>query len=599
MSEILVRAKNLKFRYPDTEKLALDDISFEIRRGEVIGIIGPNGAGKTTLCSAIKGIVPHKTGGAWGGELEVCGVNVRSESTAKLVPHVSMTFQNPETQILGTTVEEDLAFTPESLGVAPEEIRRRMDQVMDTVRLPRDYKKRAPFRMSGGEKQRLAIAASIISAPDIVILDEPTTELDPVGKAEVLQIVGKLAQSGENTVIVVEQDIDYLVTVADRLIVLEDGKLIAQGPVREVMAHTEFLKKAKINVPDVSLLWQDMGFSRKYPVFLTVGEARSALKAEGVTEHAPERPDVPGEPLARACACGGEQQSVGAACGGEQSVAAACGREQPTSVAASYDHTVFSYGEREILKGITQSVQTGDFIAVLGRNGAGKTTMVKHLNGLLKPTAGCVAVCGKDTKSSSVADLAHHTAYVFQNPDHQLFNQTVEEEIAFGPRNLGWSEPQVKEAVDRAVELSGLGPWREETPLSLERGLKQILILACVIAMDVDIFVVDEPTTGLSKSYKDRIGEILDRLNQNGKTILLVTHDMQFVAEHAKKIWVVQDGDVALNGGVREIFKEEGRLREACLFPPQITQLALALGWETVPLDNREFMEVAGYECSR
>lgn len=574
MSEILVRAKNLKFRYPDTEKLALDDVSFEIRKGEVIGIIGPNGAGKTTLCSAIKGIVPHKTGGAWGGELEVCGLNVRSASTAKLVRHVSMTFQNPETQILGTTVEEDLAFTPESLGVAPEEIRQRMDEVMDTVRLPRDYKKRAPFRMSGGEKQRLAIAASIISAPDIVILDEPTTELDPVGKAEVLRIVGKLAQSGDNTVIVVEQDIDYLVTVADRLFVLEDGKLIAQGPVREVMARTDFLKEARINVPDVSLLWKDMGFNRTYPVFLTVAEAKSALEAEHVAERAP----VPGE-----------QQDQAHVCGGEQSVA----------VAAAYDHTVFSYGEREILKGITQPVQAGDFIAVLGRNGAGKTTMVKHLNGLLKPTGGSVVVHGMDTKSSSVADLAHHTAYVFQNPDHQLFNQTVEEEIAFGPRNLGWSEAQVKEAVERAIGLSGLGPWREETPLSLERGLKQILILACVIAMDVDIFVVDEPTTGLSKSYKDRIGEILDQLNRNGKTILLVTHDMQFVAEHAKKIWVVQDGDVALDGGVREIFREEERLREACLFPPQVTQLALALGWKTVPLNNQEFMEVAGYECSR
>ena len=224
----------------------MDDISFEIHKGEVIGIIGPNGAGKTTLCSAIKGIIPHKTGGAWGGELEVCGLSVRTESTAKLVPHVSMTFQNPETQILGTTVEEDLAFTPESLGMEPEEIRMRMDRVMETVRLPLDYKKRAPFRMSGGEKQRLAIAASIIFAPDIVILDEPTTELDPVGKAEVLKIVGNLVGSGENTVIVVEQDIDYLVTVADRLLVLEDGKLIAQGPTREVMARTEFLKRQRL-----------------------------------------------------------------------------------------------------------------------------------------------------------------------------------------------------------------------------------------------------------------------------------------------------------------------------------------------------------------
>ena len=157
----------------------------------------------------------------------------------------------------------------------------------------------------------------------------------------------------------------------------------------------------------------------------------------------------------------------------------------------------------------------------------------------------------------------------------------------------------MKEAVERAMEISGLETWRNETPLSLERGLKQILILACVIAMDVDIFVVDEPTTGLSKSFKDRIGSILDRLNQEGKTILLVTHDMQFVAEHAKQMWVVQDGNITLRGGIREVFREKARLREAYLFPPQITQLGLELGWTSVVLNNEEFMEVAGYECSR
>lgn len=576
MSETLVTAENLKFRYPGMERLALDDISFEIHKGEVIGIIGPNGAGKTTLCSAIKGIVPHKTGGAWGGTLRVCGLDVRSESTASLVPHVSMTFQNPETQILGTTVEEDLAFTPESLGIDPGEIRKRMDQVMETVRLPLDYKKRAPFKMSGGEKQRLAIAASIVSAPDIVILDEPTTELDPVGKAEVLQIVKKLAECGDNTVIVVEQDIDYLVTVADRLLVLEDGKLIAQGPTREVMARTDFLREAKINVPDVSLLWKMMGFDRNHPVFLTIQEAKAVLETEHIRE----------------------KQGSGTQAFDCQEVLEPV-KPQPFEPVVSYDHTIFSYGEREILKGVSETIEAGDFIAVLGKNGAGKTTMVKHLNGLLKPTGGRVAVCGKETGNCSVADLAHHTAYVFQNPDHQLFNQTVEEEIAFGPGNLGWSKDQVKEAVDRAIEISGLESLRKETPLSLERGLKQILILACVIAMDVDIFVVDEPTTGLSKAYKDRIGAILDELNRNGKTILLVTHDMQFVAEHAKRIWVVQDGNIALNGGIRQVFREQERLREACLFPPQITQLALALGWKSVPLCNEEFMEVAGYEFSR
>ncbi len=565
MREVLIRAEHFQYQYPDTDRPAIDDVSFEIGKGEVVGIIGPNGAGKTTLCSALKGIVPHKTGGAWGGSLEVCGLNVRSATVADLAEHVSMTFQNPETQIIGTTVEEDLAFSAENMGMPPDQIRARVAEIMQKVRLPEEYKRRAPRNMSGGEKQRLAIAASMITSPEVIILDEPTTELDPVGKADVLHIVKELARTGENTVIVVEQDIEYLVTVADRLIVMQQGRILTQGKTREVMRQVPLLQKAGINLPDVALLWEAMGFSGKSDVFLTVDEAMEAMRADYCLRAA-----GPGEKTA----------------------------PQPQTVCIEYQNVCFGYGEREILHHVSLQVPEGDFVAVLGKNGTGKTTMVKHLNGLLRPGTGDVVVCGENTKEHSVAELARKVVYVFQNPDHQLFNQTVEEEIAFGPKNLGWSEETVRQQVERALEQSGLTEYRQESPLSLERGLKQILILACVIAMDASIFVVDEPTTGLSQTYKKRIGDILKGLQASGKTIVLITHDMQFVAEYADHIVVVENGSVAAQGTVAAIFRQLDLLKGASLFPPQVTQLAVRMEPElaSVPVKIGEFLSAV---CKR
>lgn len=558
MEEVLIRAKHLIYRYPDTDRNALDDISFEIKRGEVIGIIGANGAGKTMLCSAVKGIVPHSFGGSWGGSLEVCGIEVSESSIGALSTLVSMTFQNPETQIVGTTVEEDIAFTPENLGRSPEMIRKEVEEVMETVRLPLSYKKHPPYAMSGGEKQRLAIASSIISEPEILIFDEPTTELDPVGKYEVLQIIKKLANDGNNTVIVVEQDMDYLIGTADRLFVMNEGKLILQGKTRDVMSQIDLLKEAKVNLPDIIRLWELC--NRKTEVFLSIREAEAYFKPCGIKF--PKR----------------EEKKE---------------REDTKEPAVTFEHVSFSYGDRDILKDVSLSIQSGEFAAVLGKNGAGKTTLVKHLNGLLKPVSGVVRLFGEPTRDKTVAELAKTVAYVFQNPDHQLFEQTVEEEIAFGPRNLGWKEEKIRAAVENALSISGLSEFRKENPLSLERGLKQLLILASVVAMDVDIFVVDEPTTGLGRDYKDRIGILLKHLNEQGKTILLVTHDMEFTAAYANRTIVVHDGKPVLDGNIRTVFSEREKLREAYVFPPQISELALALGAEkdALPLTVEEFLE--------
>ena len=564
MNDVIVKAENLRYKYKDSGEFIIQNHDFLINKGEVIGIIGPNGAGKTTLCLAIKGIIPHKLGGKWGGTLTVCNTDVSNSSISNLSKYVAMTFQNPETQIVGTTVEEDLAFMPENLGIKPEIINKKIDYFMDIVGLPRNYKKRAPFNMSGGEKQRLAIASSLIAEPELIILDEPTTELDPVGKLEVIKVVQNIVKDGNSTFIVIEQDLDNIINIADRLFVIVDGRIALQGPTREVLSHASFLEEKQINVSDVVKLWASTPLKEKYPIFLNTEEASDAINREI------ENKRLSISSISKKIVFNDENKNI-----------------------LEIKELSFKYQDNIVLKNVNLNISKGDFLAILGKNGAGKTTLVKHMNGLLKPTKGMVILDGVNSETKTVAEMARKVAYVFQNPDHQIFAQTVEEEIAFGPRNLGWSEEKIQERVEYALKACSIDKYRAENPLSLERGLKQLLILASVISMDVEVFIVDEPTTGLSREYKRIIGEVLKELNARGKTIILVTHDMQFVAEFAKRAIVIKDGQVNLTGEIREVFSQIKNLEQSSIYPPQITLVANKLNFEfnELPISVEEMLQ--------
>ena len=567
-----IEVRNLKYRYPRTEKLALDGLGFNVEKGEFIGILGKNKAGKSTLCQAFMGLVPGMFGGAYGGQVMIDGMEASSTPVSVLCKKVGLVFQNPFNQLSGArdTVFGEVAFGLQNLGVPREEILKRVERSLELLEIS-PYRERNPFDLSGGQIQRVAIASILAMEPEVLVLDEPTSQLDPQGSEEVFRVVDRLAGSGI-TIIMVEHKMEKLAAYCSRLLLLHEGKQVAYDSPEHIFAR-EDLEAFGIEPPVYTQAARvfSVKYGDCYPVTLD--------QTQAVRERFP----------GKLCRTVKRDDNAGSNIKGI-----------PCPVPMfSIQDLGFSYAkDRPVIKALDLELDQRP-TAIIGQNGAGKTTLVKLLKGLLKPDSGRILLQGEDIGEKTVAGLAGRVGYVFQNPDHQLFNQTVEDEIAFGPRNLGWDEGKVKEAVERAMEISGLETWRNETPLSLERGLKQILILACVIAMDVDIFVVDEPTTGLSKSFKDRIGSILDRLNQEGKTILLVTHDMQFVAEHAKQIWVVQDGNITLRGGIREVFREKARLREAYLFPPQITQLGLELGWTSVVLNNEEFMEVAGYECSR
>ncbi|MCP3032591.1 ATP-binding cassette domain-containing protein [Halobacillus sp. A1] len=574
-SETRVIANNQSFKYKDSDKLALKNLNYEFCSGELIGIIGAAEAGKTTLGLSIKAIVPHKLDGAWGGSLDVCGKDILKSDVSTISRLVSMTFQDPESQIIGSSVEEDLVFGPENYNIPPQVIREKIKWAMDAVGLSKEFLKKHPHRLSGGEKQRLAIASAIICDPEVIILDEPTAEIDPVGKYEVIKIVEKLKKSSTKTILLIEQDLEHLVRFADKLLVLNKGELIAFNHTREVLKDTDKLLDMHINVPEVVVLWNELNkLGLDIPIFVTVEEAISVLrnyfsknKGELVVKSSAEiTPMIETEEIIKV-----EQMSF------------------------SYDSS------NQILHDINLSIRKGEFVAVLGKNGTGKTTLVKHFNGLLKPTKGKVFVNGMPTNKKTVAQLSRNVGYVFQNPNHQIFEDSVEKEIMFGPKNLGWTEEQIEQKTQFALNLCGLEKVKDQHPTMLNRAQKQLLIIASVIAMDVDVLIVDEPTTGLDFSNSQLVGQVLTNIQKQGKTVVLITHDMNFMAKYAERTIVVNNGKVEVDDMTRKVFTNIERLEKAHLYPPQVTQVAAQLeefGFTEPVLTVREFVNHLSWKGS-
>ncbi len=546
-----VKAKNHSFKYNDSEKLALKKLNYEFQSGELIGIIGPAEAGKTTLGLSIKAIVPHKLDGAWGGALDVCGKDILESDVSTISRFVSMTFQDPESQIIGSSVEEDLVFGPENYNIPPEVIREKMKWAMDAVGLSEEFLKKHPHRLSGGEKQRLAIASAIICGPEVIILDEPTAEIDPVGKYDVIKIVEKLKKSQTKTILLIEQDLEHLVRFADKLLVLNKGELVAFHNTREVLKDTDKLLDMHINVPEVVVLWNELKkLGLDIPIFVSVEEAISVLRNYFVKNK-------------------------------EELVVKSSAKLTPThetEEVIKVEQMSFSYETSDqILHDINLSIKKGEFVAVLGKNGTGKTTLVKHFNGLLKPTKGKVFVNGIPTNKKTVAQLSRNVGYVFQNPNHQIFEDTVEKEIMFGPKNLGWTAEQIAEKTQFALKLCDLEKVKDQHPTMLNRAQKQLLIIASVVAMDVDVLIVDEPTTGLDYSNCQLVGQVLTNIQKQGKTVVLITHDMNFVAKYAERTIVVNNGEVDEDDVTHKVFTNIEKLEKAHLYPPQITQVAAQL----------------------
>ena len=582
----IIRIEDLRYDYPALQPgsspvSALRGVDLSVRRGELVALMGPVGAGKSTLCQAIAGLVPHAWGGLFGGRVLVDGVDTRRVEPAEVCRRVGLVFQDAETQLFNATVEDEVAFGPESLAVPQDEIGRRVDWALAVVHLA-GQRQRSPRQLSGGQKQRLAIASVLAMRPSILVLDEPTANLDPLGSRQVYEVLDELRRSGDLTVVLVEQDADRVVQFADRVAVLVDGQVVALGTPREVLARPGLAARLGLTPPVAELMTRLRAIRPGLPEVATLDEAEASLSA-ALPPTGDARVAVPGATPPGQSPSAGEGVSDGDGADGPRCALGQVALATPVQPAASpavleardvwyrYDNGV------EALQGVDLEVRDGDRLAIVGQNGSGKTTLAKLFIGLLRPTRGTVLVEGVDTRRRTIGELASRVGYVFQNPDHQIFAATVCEELAFGPRHLGVPEEEVRVRVDRALELFGLAAYRHEPPAALGFGLRRAVGLAAVLTMSPRVLVLDEPFTGLDWRSIEAVLDQLRALGEQGHAIVLITHNMRAVAEFAERMVVLADGQMIAHETTRALFQETDVLARASLARPPIAELAFRL----------------------
>ena len=574
-----IKVENLKYRYPNTTKLALDGLDFEIEKGSFVGIIGENGAGKSTLCQAFNGLVPGFFKGAYGGKVLIEDIEVAKTTVSKLCQKVGLVFQNPFNQLSGAkeTVFEEIAFGLQNFGVPKEEMISRVDEVMELLDIAA-YRDRNPFDLSGGQMQRVALAGILAMKPEVIVLDEPTSQLDPAGSEEVFAAVDKLAKSGI-TIIMVEQKLEKLAEYCDKILLLHQGKQIAFDTPEQIFSRAD-LQSYGVNPPAYTRICQAFGVKKEngcYPASL-----REALALKEM---------FPGEEAFASRKCAAE--SVGETSGKTENVeneqiqseivdknvsgTVDCGKN-----VFNIEHLKFQYLENvPVLQDVNLTIDNRP-TAIVGQNGAGKTTLVKLLKGLLKPISGNIYYVGDDIAQKTVAMLAGEIGYVFQNPDDQIFKYHVIDEVMFGPQNIGMTKEQAKEKALQALELVGLKQLADENPYDLELSERKLVAIASVLAMDTKVLILDEPT--IAQDWKGRtiIQNIIKDLSKQGKTVIAILHDMDFVAESFERVIVMAHGKVLADGTKEEVFAQKDILRQARIDQPYLTKLCQQLGYKNL-----------------
>lgn len=565
---------DLWWKYKTSEDWVLRNISLKIGRGEFLGVVGPSGAGKSTLCLCMTGLIPQLSKGTIKGGVSIKGLDSSLTPLSSLIRKVGIVFQDPETQFVTMSVEDEVAFPMENFAFPRDEMVKRVQAALELTRMT-EFRDKYPYELSGGQKQRVAIASFLALRPEILILDEPTSDLDPVGKSEVFSVLAELKKTFNTTLIVVEHNTEELSKYADNIVFLYDGEVWRQGPPSEFFSDILPLKKRGVYPPQVTeffhLLSKDEGIKRKIPI--TLDEATrlfsETFKVSGVYE-VPVRGFVEGEKSMK----------------GERIV--------------DMRRVRFAYPDGTLaLDGIDLSINKGEYIAIIGQNGSGKTTLVKHLVGLLKPTEGDVEVFGSNTRDLSVANLATNVGYIYQNPDHQLFCSTVFEECAYGLRNLHLPESDIKKRVGKVLETMGLTGLETTEPFVLGKGQRQRIAIAATLAMMPDIIIIDEPTTGQDMKQSKAVMKLLDTLNERGKTIIIITHNMRLVAEHARRVIVLAQGKILLDASVRKVFSEFETLNRTFLTPPQITRFARRISSKLPTVLSVDEMQICIANSSR
>ncbi|MGC4019165.1 MAG: energy-coupling factor transporter ATPase [Muricomes sp.] len=587
----MINIKNLIHKYTVWEndnkksrKTALDGISLDIPSGQFIAILGPNGSGKSTLAKHLNVLLLPDEGAVW-----IDGKNTMDrEMLWEIRSAVGMVFQNPENQMIGTSVEEDVAFGPENKNLPSEMIRKTVADSLGAVGLLH-RRKSSPSRLSGGEKQRAAIAGVLAGNPGFIVLDEPTAMLDPNSRKEVLSVIHRLNKESGITIVLITHHTDEVVQ-ADTVILMDKGHIIRQGTPKTIFADLELLRQVKMDVPQVTELayrLKKQGVPLELPILTEDQLAEEikrvyskSLEAESFGKEllkTEEKEPSEKEPSENEPSENGIPQ------------------EEERRILLKGENLQFTYGrgtagEIKVLDGISFEIQESDFIGLIGTSGSGKTTLMKHLNGLLKADSGKIYFEGKSIydKKYSLTGLRKEVGLVFQYPEHQLFGKNVLTDVMFGPLNLGMTREEAEASAKESLNLVGIDEsYYFVSPFELSGGQKRCVAIAGVLAMNPQILVMDEPAAGLDPETKHKIFELLEKIKkERNLAIVLVSHHMEDVADYADKVWVLHNGTFLLTGSPREIFTQTGLLREIGIGVPQITSVTEKLMQQGFPIKS-------------
>lgn len=585
--EVLINDVSVAYT-TNPDKEVLQGVSLSVERGSFIGITGLNGAGKSTLCRLIAGYIPHFFDVDMTGSVAVRGSDTAESGIGELAETVGFVFENPFDQLSGAnlTVLEEAAFALENMGVPRQDIERRARASLAAVGIE-DLADRDPAKLSGGQTQRLALASVLALRPRIIVLDDPTSQLDPLGAEDVFDVLDDLHQQGF-TVVVVSQDLEQLAPRVDRLVVLEAGRVLWNDRPQIVLKNAVD-QSYPLAVPDVVHVWHELRQRDLLPGApeppLTATEAVAAIAARSPATKAGSA-FLDSEPATNDTAGGWARPDSSEV----EQLSTADGTK-----GVSFNDVQYVYpGDVTALQNLSLNLE-GGCICVIGQNGAGKSTFARHLNGLLKPTAGTVKVVGQDTAGMNVSVLARDVGLAFQNPDDQLFRRTVQDEVQFGPENIGAPDAEVATRANEAMELLGLLDVKEQKPHDLDLAHRKHVATASVLAMDTPVLVLDEPTGGQDAQGTELLGNLVRQAASRGKTVIVITHDMHFAARYADRVVVLAEGTLLADGDARSVFGQPEVLRRGHVTAPATTRLAAGLGLTSLPLSPAELVaELAG-----
>ena len=571
----MVKTDKLVFEYEKRDEegnvigtqRAIDEVDIQIEKGRFIAILGHNGSGKSTFAKHINALLVPGGGTMWVG-----GRDTKDEDGLwNIRQSAGMVFQNPDNQIIATVVEEDVGFGPENLGVPTKEIWQRVDDALEKVGMT-EYRYRSPNKLSGGQKQRVAIAGVVAMRPECIVLDEPTAMLDPNGRKEVIRTVRDLQKQEKVTVILITHYMEE-VTDADYIYVMDKGKVVMEGKPEQIFSKVDLLKHYRLDVPQATAVADEL-IRKGFPV--SAGTLTREALCREVVSLARERGRI--------------QDPLGKEVYRDEVKSRPDGDPVLRLKNLNYIYNPGTAYEKRAMKGVDLDIWKGEFIGIIGHTGSGKSTLIQHLDGLIRATGGELFFQGENIyqEGYSMKTLRQQVGLVFQYPEHQLFEADVLSDVCFGPKNQGLSDEECRQRAKEALQMVGFPETLyNASPFDLSGGQKRRVAIAGVLAMRPKVLVLDEPTAGLDPKGRD---DILDQIALLQKTthmtVILVSHSMEDVARYVDRIIVMNHGEKIFDDTPKRVFRHYKRLEEVGLAAPEVTYLMHELRAQGIPVST-------------